>query len=88
MNSSTEYIDANIITVVNGKKKVQGIKYNQINENGKPMMINRDRWLNKKHKRFSWINPTYRNTKKMYSKRMPISNGKKTKRKSKKNIVH
>jgi hypothetical protein len=84
-----------MLTVVNGKKKMQGIKYNRINKNGKPMVINSDRWVNSKHTRFSWINPIYKKTKKIRSllyhsinlvplRGMPISNGKKSKRKSKK----
>lgn len=99
MNSSAEFINANILTVVNGKKKVQGIKYNRISKNGKPMVINSDRWVNNKHKRFSWINPICKKTKKIHPllhdsmnlvplRGMPISNGKKSKRKSKKNKVH
>jgi hypothetical protein len=94
MNSSTEYVQTQIVTVKNGKKQIQGMEYNKINQNGEPVMIKGDRWINKKHKRFSWMNPKYRTTKRKRTSLnvvpiwgMPIFNGKKSDRKSKKNKV-
>lgn len=97
MNSSREYVlaETQIVTFKNGKKQVQGMEYNKINQNGEPVMIKGDRWINKKHKRFSWMNPKYRTTKRKRQsimsfvpiRRMPIFNGKKSSRKSKKNKV-
>jgi hypothetical protein len=92
MNSSTEYVQTQIVTFKNGKKQIQGMEYNRINQNGEPVVIKGDRWINKKHKRFSWMNPKYRTTKRKImslklvpSRGMPIFIGKKSKRKSKKN---
>ena len=94
MNSSTEYVQTQMITFENGKKQVQGMEYNKINQNGEPVMIKGDKWINKKHKRFSWMNPNYRTTKRKRRslklvpvRGMPIFNGKKSNRKSKKNKV-
>jgi len=98
MNSSTEYIktETQFITYKNGKKQVHGMEYNKINRNGEPVMIKGDRWTNKKHKRFRWMNPLYIDSKiKTRTKRttslnlvpsrgMPNFNGKKAYRKSKK----
>jgi len=59
MNFSTVYVEKQLITYKNGKKnKIQGMKYNKINENGEPILIKGDIWKNKTHKRFSWLNPT------------------------------
>jgi len=94
MNTSSEYVETQIITFKNGKKQVEGMEYNKINQNGEPILIKGDRWINKKHKRFSWMNPKYRTTKRKRQsmnivpiRGMPIFNGKKSSRKSKKNKV-
>jgi hypothetical protein len=94
MNTSTEYIETQVVTFKNGKKQVEGMEYNKINQNGEPVLIKGDRWINKKHKRFSWMNPKYRTTKRKTQslnlvpvRGMPIFNGKKSNRKSKKNKV-
>jgi hypothetical protein len=94
MNSSTQHVQTQIITFKNGKKQVEGMEYNKINQNGEPVIIKGDRWINKKHKRFSWMNPKYRKTKRKSGsinlvpiRGMPIFNGKKSIRKSKKNKV-
>jgi hypothetical protein len=95
MNSSTEYVETQTILFKNGKKEVQGININKINQNGEPIIIKGEKWMNKKHKRFSWVNPKYRTTKKnnkalslVLVRGMPIFNGKKYNRKSKKNKIH
>jgi hypothetical protein len=92
MNTSAEYVETQIITFKNGKKQVQGMEYNKINQNGEPVVIKGDRWINKKHERFSWMNPKYRTTKRKSRsmnlvpiRGMPIFKGKKSNRKSKKN---
>lgn len=94
-SSSTEYMETQIVTFKNGKKQVKGMEYNKINKNGEPIMIKGDRWINKKHKRFSWMNPKYRTMKRKNRsvnldliRGMPIFNGKKSKRKSKKTRFH
>jgi len=101
MNSSTEYIktETQVVTYKNGKKQVHGMEYNKINRNGEPVMIKGDRWTNKKHKRFRWMNPLYIDSRSksksktrkqksslnlVPSRGMPIFNGKKAYRKSKK----
>ena len=94
MNSSTEYVQTQIVTFKNGKEQVHGMEYNKINKNGEPVMIKGDTWINKKHKRFSWMNPKYRTTKRKRRslklvpvRGMPIFTGKKSNRKSKKSKV-
>lgn len=95
MNSSREYVETQVVTFKNGKKQVEGMEYNKINQNGEPVMIKGDKWVNKKHKRFSWMNPKYRTTKRKRQpinldpiRGMPIFNGKKSNRKSKKTRLY
>jgi hypothetical protein len=94
MNSSIQRVETQVITFKNGKKQVEGMEYNKINQNGELLMIKGDKWVNKKHKRFSWMNPKYRTTKRKRQslnlvpmRGMPIFNGKKSNRKSKKSKV-
>jgi len=95
MNSSTEYVETQIVIFKNGKKQVKGMEYEKINQNGEPVMIKGNRWTNKKHKRFRWMNPKYRRTKRKARlsklgpiRGMPIFNGKKSNRKSKKTRLY
>ncbi len=53
---NTFYQKSQVVTYKNGKRREQGLEYNKINENGKPLLIQRDEWINNKHKRFSWVN--------------------------------